>query len=133
MNDYRRLLDLAIENLDNAYAIYSDCKVSAALLCEDGSVVLGVNVENASYGGTICAERSAFVSAISCGKRDFQAIAVATSLEDAIMPCGICRQFMLEFNKELDVIIGDKKGFKVYQLGDLLPSSFGKEDLKIDS
>lgn len=132
MVDYRRLLDMAIENLDNAYALYSNCKVSAALLCDDDSVVLGVNVENASFGGTICAERSAFVSAISAGKRGFKAIAVATSLEDAIMPCGICRQFMLEFNKDLDVIIGDQSEFKVYRLKDLLPSSFGKEDLKTD-
>lgn len=126
--DYRKLLDMAIENLDNAYAVYSNCHVSAALLCEDDSVVLGVNVENASYGGTICAERSAFCSAISSGKRKFKAVAIATSLSHPIMPCGICRQFMAEFG-DIDVIVGDKSDYKLYKLSEILPYSFGKVDL----
>ena len=84
----------------------------------------GVNVENSSYGGTICAERTAFVKAISEGFREFEALAVVTS-EGFGWPCGICRQFMFEFSPELKVISGpDEDNLKIYQLNELLPEGF---------
>ncbi|MCE2603817.1 cytidine deaminase, partial [Pseudomonas aeruginosa] len=96
----------------------------------------GVNVENSSYGGTICAERTAFVKAISEGKRQFSAIAIASSGGEAL-PCGICRQFMYEFCPELDVITGkDENSLRVQPLNVLLPEGFrlekeGNQDLLV--
>ena len=113
----------------NAYAPYSGFRVGAALLTSDGEVFTGVNVENASFGATICAERTAMVKAVSEGKRDFAAIAVAAGEEEAL-PCGICRQFMAEFSPKIRVITGPLKenevggGLKVRSLEELLPGYF---------
>ena len=98
--------------------------MGAALLCSDGTVVSGVNVENSSYGATIGAERTAFVKAISEGKRKFQAIAVAAGNSEAL-PCGICRQFMYEFGEDIDIITGENETkLTVQSLSDLLPRGF---------
>lgn len=105
------LLDKASLAKLNSYSPYSKFRVGAALLAKDGQVFMGTNVENASYGiyfklikgGTICAERSAFVSAVSCGCKEFTAIMIATDVDDWISPCGFCRQFMVEFGKDLIV------------------------------
>ncbi len=121
---YRELLDISLENRKNSYCPYSKVRVSAALLCDDGEVIKGVNVENASYGGTICAERSAIVSAISKGKTKFKAIAISSNLGEIISPCGICRQFIHEFGRDIDVILGDKETFNVYKISELLPLGF---------
>ncbi|KAH6565433.1 hypothetical protein BASA60_009933 [Batrachochytrium salamandrivorans] len=94
-------------------------------------ICLGCNVENASYGGTICAERTAFVKAVSEGVKTFLAIAVITDKDTAISPCGVCRQFMVEFGKNL-MVYQFSKNFKVVaikSLKELLPDSFGPEDL----
>ena len=111
----------------NAYAPYSGFKVGAALLTGDGRVFTGVNVENSSYGATICAERTAFTKAISEGVRDFDAIAVSAGDEPAL-PCGICRQFISEFAPDIRVITGpadeDGKGLSVTSLRKLLPEAF---------
>lgn len=112
----------------NAYAPYSGFHVGAALLTGSGRVYTGVNVENASFGGTICAERTAFLKAISEGERDFKAIAIAADNGEAL-PCGICRQFMYEFDPELKVITGtDEDDLRVQTLEQLLPEGFRLEN-----
>jgi cytidine deaminase len=127
----RELFDLACGALKNAYAPYSHYRVGACLLAEDGRVFTGCNVENASFGGTICAERTAVVKAVSEGARAFTAIAVVGEKDDA-WPCGICRQVLNEFSKDMRVICGacDTGRFTALPLSELLPRSFGPEDLK---
>lgn len=125
--EYKELYKMADEAKKNAYVPFSHFQVGAALLTEDGRVFTGVNVENSSYGGTICAERTAFVKAISEGQRKFSAIAIASSAGEAL-PCGICRQFMYEFCPEIDVITGkDEMSLRVQPLSRLLPEGFRLE------
>ena len=108
----------------HAYSPYSNIKVGAALLCKNGKVYTGVNVENASYGATICAERTAFVKAISEGEREFETIAIAGSVRN-LVPCGMCRQFMAEFNSKLQVVYEDEEGKMVEtSLEELFPCGF---------
>jgi cytidine deaminase len=98
MTDDSSLFGIALKAAENSYSPYSKFRVGAAILCVDGSVVTGTNVENRSFGLTICAERSALVKAISEGKRDFSAIAIATpDAEYPVSPCGACRQVLSEF------------------------------------
>lgn len=121
------LYELADRAKENAYAPFSNFKVGSALLTESGKVYTGVNIENSSYGGTICAERVAFVKAVSEGERDFVSLAIASSGGEA-MPCGICRQFMYEFCPELNVITGkDKESLREHSLNELLPEGFRLE------
>ncbi len=115
---------------EKAYAPYSEFPVGAALLTQDGQVITGVNVENASYGLTLCAERTALVKAVSEGKRDFQAIAVWATRRPhgAVTPCGACRQVMAEFLKpQTPVIMNDPQTAALKQLAlqTLLPEAFG--------
>jgi len=124
MND-RELLNLAREAAKNAYVPYSRFPVGAALECEDGTVFTGCNVENASLGSTICAERVAFTKAISEGHRKFLRIAVTGEGESYCMPCGACRQFMSEFSEDLEVMCSKSGGQYVsYRLNQLLPHMF---------
>ena len=121
---YRELYRKATEVLHNSYAPFSKFHVGAALLTDTGEVFTGVNVENSSYGGTICAERTACVKAVSEGFRSFKAIAIASE-EGKASPCGICRQFLYEFSPELIVITGeDEEHLEIYTLKDLLPEGF---------
>ena len=107
-----------------AYAPYSNYRVGAALLTKDGKMFTGVNVENSSYGATICAERVAFTKAIAEGEREFDAIAIA-STDGKGWPCGICRQFMYEFGPDLKVIVGpDAEHLEITPLSELLPKGF---------
>ena len=126
--DYKELYDLALEATKNAYTPYSHFNVGAALLTDDDKVYTGVNIENASYGGTICAERTAMVKAISEGHRKFKAIAVAAvseGKEQVSSPCGICRQFIFEFGDDIDVIFGsDRESLEIFKIKDLLPGGF---------
>ncbi len=126
----RELLDIAIEAKEKAYAPYSNVKVGAALLTKEGKVFTGCNVENASFGATNCAERTAIFKAISEGYQSFEKIAVACSLEHAISPCGICRQVILEFGPHIEVIFGDAKEYKSFKISELVPESFTKEELE---
>jgi len=113
---------------EKAYAPYSNYKVGAALLAEDGSIFTGCNVENASYPAGICAERAAVAKAVSEGNRQFVAIAVATI--NGGVPCGICRQVMNEFAPDLLVILADETGIaSEATLRELLPRAFGPNDL----
>lgn len=109
---------------ENAYSPYSNIKVGAALLTDSGNVYVGVNVENSSFGATVCAERSAVVSAISAGERNFVKLAVSGTMESCT-PCGICRQFLSEFSQDLIVVYrGNGEDLKATKLKDLLPDSF---------
>lgn len=123
MND-KVLLNLAKEARKQAYAPYSGFFVGAALLCSDGSVYTGCNVENASYGAAICAERNAISTAVADGKREFEAIAVAAEGKGCVYPCGICLQVMNEFSKDMRVICQDKEGYQSFSLRELLPKGF---------
>ena len=126
MKEYARELYMkALEVRENASTPFSNFNVGAALLTEDGSVYTGVNIENSSFGATICAERTAFVKAISEGHRSFKAIAVSAGSQQEALPCGICRQFMYEFAPDLEVITGtDIDALNVRSLQELLPLGF---------
>ena len=119
---------------DRAYAPYSGFRVGAALLTEQGDVVSAANVENASYGLAICAERSAVVAAVAAGSRGFLAIAVAGNGPDPVPPSGACRQVLREFPRgaELEVLCAGESGDEVRAttLGALLPDSFGPDALE---
>ena len=115
---------------ERAYAPYSGFAVGAALVTEDGTVFGGANVENASYGLAICAERSAAVSAVSSGHRNFRAIAVAGPETTVTAPCGACRQFLNEFNPQLAVIYTTPQGITETTLDELLPDAFGPNNLQ---
>jgi len=137
MNRYEELIEMALEARKLAYAPYSKFKVGAALLGKNGVVYKGCNVENASYPATNCAERTAFFNAVIDGQKDFEAIALVGGAEratelDFCAPCGICRQVMREFcNPEtFEIIVAKNKNeYKVFTLAELLPESFGPENL----
>ena len=121
----QELCQKAIEMLDMAYVPYSRFPVGAALACSDGTVFTGCNVENAAYGSTICAERTAIVKAVSEGHRDFVRIAIAGKSKDFCVPCGSCRQVMMEFSPEMEVICLNGAGeSKTFALRELLPYGF---------
>lgn len=125
------LLASAREAAKNSYSPYSRYRVGVAMLLEDGEVIRACNVENASYGLTVCAERSAVAIMVSQGKRNPIAIAVAGSHDDRddyltvpCPPCGACRQALTEFNPDMLVVLASKNGAKIYPLKKLLPHSF---------
>ena len=125
----KQLVEKAIEVLKNSYSPYSNFKVGAALMCKNGDVYTGVNVENASFSATSCAERSAFYSAISNGNKTFEKIAIIGGkngeITDFCLPCGVCRQVMSEFcEKDFEIILYNGKEIKKYTLDELLPNSF---------
>ncbi len=125
------LVELAFTMLDRAYVPYSRFPVGAALLCAGGTVFTGCNVENAAYGSTICAERTALVKAVSEGHRDdFVRLAVVGRGDDYCWPCGACRQMLFEFAPDLTVLVarGDHE-FVTLPLRELLPHGFGPSSL----
>jgi cytidine deaminase len=125
----KELIAQAIEARKRAYAPYSRYKVGAALLGKSGKVYLGCNVENASYGHTVCAERTAVLKAVSEGEREFEAIAVVT--RNGGSPCGACRQVLVEFAPELTIYIADKNGeYRATTMSELLPDSFTPKHLE---
>ena len=127
----KELVTLAKEAMEQAYAPYSKFRVGAALLAKDGTVFKGCNVENASYGATNCAERTAVFKAVSEGCREFEAIAIVASSGEHIPPCGICRQVLAEFMPDGKVILdSDEKGMVTYLVRELLPCSFGGKDIR---
>ena len=127
----RELVDQAIKMLDYSYVPYSKFLVGAALECADGSVFTGCNVENAAFGDTICAERTAVVKAVSEGHRDdFIRIAIAGHSADYCWPCGSCRQVLFEFAPDLEVLIAKEGGdFVKLSLRELLAHGFGPKAL----
>jgi cytidine deaminase len=125
----QELVRVAIKNLERAYAPYSNYPVSAALLTSSGKIFTGVNIENAAYPTSICAERVAVFKAVSEGETSFQAIAVASPNGGA--PCGSCRQVLSEFGLDTIVIITDKNGKIILEqsIAELLPGAFRPDDL----
>ncbi len=112
----------------NAYAPYSGFRVGASLLTSDGEIYTGCNVENISYGATCCAERIVIFKAVSEGRKQFKAIAIASDLEDFIYPCGICRQVIVEFGVPIIVVSNSKGEYIKYNSHDLLPYAFDRID-----
>ena len=130
-----QLVSMAKEAMQHSYSPYSGYKVGAALLCKDGSVYTGCNIENAGYSSTNCAERTAFFKAVSEGKRGFEAIAICGGkdgvIEDVFPPCGVCRQVMREFcGDEFLIYLVSKEGIETYTLKELLPVSFQPETIQ---
>jgi cytidine deaminase len=126
----KSLIEKAIKARENAYVPYSNFKVGAAVLTVEGEVFTGCNVEIASFGGTICAERTALLKAISNGYKSFKAIAVVGKEGSFTYPCGICRQFIVEFGMNIEVIVAKTaEDFKIFTIEELLPYGFTGEDL----
>ena len=124
--DPNKLIFVARKAMEPAHAPYSNYKVGAALLCADGTVFKGCNVENASYGLSNCAERTAIFSAIAAGKREFTALAIVASQEPTPFPCGACRQVLSEFcGPDFPIFIAMGNSYEATTLGELLPHSFG--------
>ncbi|WP_278848359.1 cytidine deaminase [Megamonas hypermegale] len=132
MLNYKLLLEKAYEGRKNAYAPYSNFKVGAAVLAENGKIYTGCNIENASYGATNCAERTAIFKAISEGNRKIRAIAIVGADDEYTYPCGICRQVIAEFADENTEIILGKKSLEyiVKTFAEILPGAFTKEALQ---
>ena len=127
----QELIDAAIAVRENAYAPFSEFRVGAALETDDGEIIAGCNVESASYGLTVCAERVAIWKAISQGKRKIKHIAVVADTEELTPPCGVCRQIIWEFGGDIPVILANLKGkTEVVQMRDLLPRAFDTKFLK---
>ncbi len=136
-NVINNLITKALEARKNAYAPYSHYQVGAALLTADNKIYQGCNIENASYGATNCAERTAFFKAVSEGKRKFLAVAIAGGMEgeepvDYAYPCGICRQVMREFAEdELRIFVAKSvQDYREYTLAELLPAGFGGDSIQ---
>lgn len=129
------LMQYAVEARKMSYAPYSGFHVGAALLGKSGKVYTGCNVENAAYSPTNCAERTAVFKAVSEGEREFTAIAIVGGKGDELAefcaPCGVCRQVLAEFcDADMRIVLGNPKQIKVYTFAELLPLSFGKNDLE---
>ncbi|KAJ7758505.1 cytidine deaminase-like protein [Mycena maculata] len=150
MEQRESLIKAAFEAKQMTYSPYSKFPVGAALLAADGTIFKGANIENASYGGTICAERTAIVKAVSEGHKSFIALAVVTDVPSALSPCGMCRQVIREFcAQDMPILLvpadypkppGDESegkpgisagGVKDTSIGELLPDSFGPEHLEL--
>lgn len=128
-----RLLELAIEARKNSYSPYSNFPIGAALLCKNGEIYTGTNVENVSYGLTNCAERTAIFKAVSEGVREFDTMVVVADTERPIPPCGACRQVILEFGEDIQLVLANLKGdYQEYQIKDLLPGAFNRKDMEYD-
>ncbi|NLW24103.1 MAG: cytidine deaminase [Clostridia bacterium] len=131
MVDYRKLVAEAAKAKENAYVPYSQFRVGAAILTDKGQIFTGCNIENSSFGLTICAERTALFKAVSAGHRKFQALAVSTDTEEITSPCGACRQVLIEFGEDIEIIMANVYGdYQVFTVGELLPLAFNPEKLK---
>ncbi|MBE6750327.1 MAG: cytidine deaminase [Ruminococcaceae bacterium] len=134
MND-KELVKIAIDAMQKSYSPYSKFKVGAALLTKQGKVYTGCNIENAAYGPTNCAERTAFFKAISEGEKEFAKIAIVGgkdgNITDLFMPCGVCRQVMAEFcDENFQIIVAlSEESFKTFSLPELLPFGFTPKNL----
>ena len=128
--EYKKLVEMAYEAMENAYVPYSNFNVGAALLTKSGKVYTGCNVECASYGATNCAERTAIFLAVSEGEKEFAAIAIVSRTRDITYPCGICRQVISEFaDGDLDIILAKDMEYKVFKLSEMMPFAFDKSEL----
>jgi cytidine deaminase len=120
------LYQAALSARERAMALYSGFKVGAALLCKDGTVVTGCNIESSSYGLTICAERTALFKALSDGKREFTRMLIVADTDQLTPPCGACRQILWDFAPHVEIIIANLNGKQMgFSMSDLLPNPFG--------
>ncbi len=132
----KQLLSIAINETEKSYSPYSKCKVGAALLCKNGRVFTGANIENAAFSPTICAERVAIFKAVNEGEREFLKIAVVGgkngSINGIFAPCGVCRQVLREFcDDDFQIILGESsEEYKTVTLKDLLPLSFSPDNVR---
>lgn len=132
----KELLSLAVNAMKKSYSPYSNCKVGAALLCKNGKVFTGTNIENASFSPTVCAERVAVFKAVSEGETEFSGIAVVGGKDGEIngifAPCGVCRQVLREFcDDDFPIILGESENdFKKVTLKELLPLSFSPDNVR---
>ncbi len=132
----KELFQAAVKAMKNSYSPYSNCKVGAALLCENGKVYTGANIENAAFGPTVCAERVAVFKAVSEGEKDFSKIAVVGGkngvIKGVFAPCGVCRQVLREFCKDdFIILLGEtEENYKTATLKELLPLSFSPENVR---
>ena len=127
----KELIAAAMAVRENSYAPFSEFKVGSALETDDGEIIVGSNVESASYGLTVCAERVAVWNAISQGKRKITKIAVVADTEDLTPPCGVCRQIIWEFGGDIPVLLANLNGkTETVQMKDLLPRAFDTKFLK---
>lgn len=127
---YEILLEKAKQASKNAYSIYSNFSVGACVVGESGNYYLGCNIENSSYGLTICAERNAIAAAVANGEKSIKAIAIYSPDMEKCLPCGACRQVIFEFQKnvEVEVITQFKDGYQVNKINELLPGGFQLND-----
>lgn len=125
-----KLIEAARAAQRRAYAPYSNFHVGAALESEDGTIYTGCNVENASYGLTICAERAAICAAVTAGARKFRRAVVVSDVDPPAAPCGACRQVLAEFGRELRIDGVGPAGTVSWTIAQLLPAAFGKEQLR---
>lgn len=131
MENYKKMIELAQSAMKNSYSPYSHFKVGACLKTANGKYFVGTNIENSSYGASICAERSALTCAISSGEKNFEAIAIVSSGDDFCPPCGICRQVLSEFGDDIKVVLAKSpQDYVVYTLSELLPHKFFEGDMK---
>ncbi|WP_337692537.1 cytidine deaminase [Companilactobacillus halodurans] len=127
----KQLFEIASKAMENAYTPYSNYKVGAAILCDDGKIYSGVNVENASFGLTNCAERTAIFKAVSEGAKKVLAIAIVNQTKVMSKPCGACRQVMSEFMGPEDVVFlaNSQNEYKEFTFKEILPLAFSDEDM----
>lgn len=124
MSENEKLIKAAERAMTNAYSPYSDFKVGAALLTADGKIYTGCNIENISYGATVCAERCAIFKAVSEGERSFTKLAIVSSSGEKTFPCGMCRQVIEEFMPEGEIILSGSGGIEVFSAKSLMPHGF---------
>lgn len=131
-NETKETLFTAAKNvIENAYVPYSNFPLAAALLTKDGQIFTGVNIENAAYGSTMCAERTAVFKAVSEGYTEFEAMLLLTESEKPVTPCGACRQVINEFSKDIDIIMTTFNRQELIKKNkELLPGSFNKDDME---
>lgn len=129
--EYKKLIIAARKAMKNSYSPYSKFRVGAAVLTNKGNIYAGTNVENISYGLTICAERAAICNAVSNGEKKFKAVAVISDSAECIPPCGACRQIINEFGRDIDIIMSSFSGkIKVVKIAELIPAAFCIRNLK---